>query len=129
MRNISDKYCYSWDEEMYYGEYDSEQEAIDDAKGDCPDKEYVYIGTCTEPKLTWCSNEEKIIESIMDNLSDDVGEAAENFEVDIEDELELARMIDETVETWIIQNKIKPSCYMVLDGHKVYLKSEDETEN
>ena len=116
-------YCYSWDGESYQGEFDSEEEAIESAQYDYPDREYVYIGTCTEPTLSWNSNEEQIIESIIENLSDDVGgDYAENFEVSTEDELELARMIDETVKEWIEKCKIKPSCYSVLDGHQVSLK-------
>lgn len=115
------QYCYSWNDEIYHGRFDTEQEAIDEAREDRPDAEYVYIGTCKEPKLRWHSNEEGIIESIIDNLSEDVGEAAENFEVSTTDELVLAKMIDETVKTWIIENEIKPSCYMVLNGHKVEL--------
>lgn len=118
---MNGKYCYSWNDENYNGSFDTEREAIADAKIDRPYAEYVYIGTCTEPTLRWHSNEERIIESIIDNLSEDVGEAADNFEVSTADELELARMIDEVVATWIEQQGIKPSCYMVLDGHRVTL--------
>jgi len=118
---MSEKYCYSWNEENYYGSFDTELEAVGDAKGDRPDEEYVFIGTCEEPKLKWSSNEEEIIESMGDNLADEVGEASENFEISRSDELILAKMIDEVVETWIIENDIKPSCYKVIDGHKVEL--------
>ena len=122
MRNISGDYCYSFDGERYYGEFESEDEAIKAAKRDDPDRNNVYIGTATEPVLRWNSNEEQIIESIMDNLADDVGEWAENFDVSSEDELALAKMIDEAVEAWINQNKIHPNCYQVLDDHEVSLK-------
>lgn len=120
---ITEEYCYSWDGEHYYGEYDSEQEAINEARAEKQDAKYVYIGTCTKPDLRWQSNEEQIIESIAENLSEDVGEAAENFYVDTQDELELARMIDDTVKTWIEQNKIEPGCYAVFDGHMVSIKA------
>ena len=113
------KYCFSWDGDYYYGEFDSEQEAINEARHERPDEKYLYIGTCTKPVLKWNSYEEEIIESIAENLRDEVGEAAENFEVDIQDELELARMIDDTVKAWIEKRKIKPGCYKVLDGHLV----------
>ncbi|MBU5331432.1 hypothetical protein KQI61_04420 [Anaerocolumna aminovalerica] len=115
------QYCYSWNDEIYHGRFDTEQEAIDHAKKDDEYAEYVYIGTCTEPKLRWCSNEEQIIESILDNLAEDMGEASESFEVNRTDELVLANMIDETVQRWISECEIKPSCYIVLDGHKVEL--------
>jgi len=115
-------YCYGWDEETFYGKFDTELEAIEEARGERPEAEEVYIGTCTEPTLRWSAGEEYIIDSILNNLSEDVGEAAENFEIELGDEKELERMINETVETWIEQNEIKPSCYAVLDAHVVELK-------
>lgn len=120
---MSAKYCYSWDGEIYYGEFDSEKEALENAKGDEADAESVFIGTCTEPVLRWGRCEENIIESICENLYEDVGEASENFEVSTEDELELGKMVDETVRKWIDEKKIKPSCYAVIDGHEVSLVS------
>ncbi|MEI3218485.1 MAG: hypothetical protein V8S08_01235 [Lachnoclostridium sp.] len=115
------KYCHSRDGEIYFGEFDSEEEVIKDAKGSYPDAQEVYIGTCTKPTLRWVSNEDQIIESIKENLGEDVGEVAENFEATPEQEVELGRMIDETVEAWIAQEKIEPQCYQVLDGHIVSL--------
>lgn len=121
---MNGKYCYSWDDEYYHGIFDTEQEAITDAKKDRPYDDYVYIGTCAEPTLSWLSNEERIIESIQEQLSEDVGEAADNFKISTSDELVLAKMIDEVVAKWIEQQGIKPSCYMVLDGHKASLNGD-----
>ena len=115
------KYCHSNDGELYYGEFDTEQDALEDAKESYPGESEIYIGTCTKPVFRWNGCEEKIIDSIKENLAEDVGEAAENFEVSVEQELELARMIDETVKAWIEQEEIEPSCYCVLDGHIVSL--------
>lgn len=115
------KYCYSWDNERYQGKYDTEEKALDAAKRDRPGADEVYIGTCTEPELRWNSCEDNIIDSMVEHLSDDVGEAAENFEVSREDELELASMIDDAVGRWIEQNNITPDCYSVLDGHLVFI--------
>lgn len=118
---MNEKYCYSWDGEKYHGEFDTEKEALEDAKVDSPDVESVYIGIAESPKLRWCSNEEEIIESIIENLYEDIGEYAEDFEVSRSHELELAEMIDETVKRWIDKNKIKPSGYVVYDSHEVQL--------
>ena len=115
------KYCHSNDGEFYHGEFGTEQETIEDAKESYPGESEIYIGTCTKPVFRWNSCEEEIIDSIKKNLSEDVGEAAENFEVSVEQELELARMIDETVKAWIEQEEIEPFCYRVLDGHIVSL--------
>jgi hypothetical protein len=118
---MNGNYCYSKDGEHYFGAFDTEEEALEDAKGSYPNDKSIYIGTCTEPKLRWNSNEEYVIESMMECLDEEVGEAAENFEVSTEEELELARMINAAVEAWILQEEIKPSCYKVLDGHVVVL--------
>ena len=50
------KYCHSRDGEFYCGEFDTEEEAMEDARGSYPDLEEIYIGTCTEPTLRWISN-------------------------------------------------------------------------
>lgn len=118
------KYCHSRDGEIYFGEFDAEEEAIKDARGSYPDLEEIYIGTRTEPTLRWIGNEDQIINSIIENLSEDVGEVADNFEVTSEQEVKLGRMIDETVKAWIAQENIKPNCYQVLDGRIVSLKIE-----
>lgn len=118
------KHCHSRDGEIYFGEFDTEEEAIKDARGSYPDLEEIYIGICTEPTLRWISNEDQIVDSIIENLSEDVGEVAENFEVTSEQEVKLGRMIDEAVKAWIAQENIKPNCYQVLDGHIVSLKIE-----
>lgn len=123
------KYCYSWDDERYQGKYDTEEKALDAAKRDKPEEDEVYIGTCTEPEFKWRSCEEDIIESIEENLFDDVGEAAENFEVSRENEIELAKMIDETVMRWIEKNNITPDCYSVLDGHLVSIVQNQGLKN
>ena len=115
------KYCHSNDGELYYGEFDTEQDALEDEKESYPGESEIYIGTCTKPVFRWNGCEEKIIDSIKENLAEDVGEAAENFGVSEEQEQELARMIDETVKAWIEQEEIEPSCYCVLDGHIVSL--------
>ena len=90
------KYCHSNDGELYYGEFDTEQDALEDAKESYPGESEIYIGTCTKPVFRWNGCEEKIIDSIKENLAEDVGEAAENFGVSEEQEQELARMMDRT---------------------------------
>ena len=98
------QYCHSGDGELYCGAFDSEQEALDDARETYLDDEQCYIGTAKEPELRWCTNEENIIKSIA----------------------ELAKMIDETVKLWIKKENIKPQCYSVLDGHIVSFNEKSE---
>ena len=117
------KYCWSSDGEHYNGSFDTEQETIEDAKETVNDVcEEIYVGTCKEPILSWNSNEEKIIESIYDNLYDECGEASESFEITREQELELANRIDKCVEQWIKDMKIKPNYWTVVNEHLVRLR-------
>ena len=52
------KYCHSNDGELYYGEFDTEQEAIEDAKESYPGESEIYVGTCTKPVFRWNSCED-----------------------------------------------------------------------
>ena len=117
------RYCWSYDGEYYNGSFNTEQEAIEDAKECVEDTcEEVYIGTCKTPVLSWNSNEEKIIESMYDNLYEECGEVSEIFEITREQELELANRIDKCVEKWIKDMKIKPNCWGVVNEHLVKLR-------
>lgn len=117
------RYCWSSDGEYYNGSFDTEQEAIEDAKETVNDVcEEIYVGTCEEPILSWNSNEEEIIESIYDNLYEECGEASKSFEITIEQELELANRIDKCVEQWIKDMKIKPNYWTVVNEHLVKLR-------
>lgn len=117
------RYCWSVDGEYYTGDFNTEQEAIEDAKECVGDTcEEVYIGTCEKTVLSWNSNEEEIIESMYDNLYEECGEASENFNVTREQELELANRIDKCVEQWIKDMKIKPNCWAVVNEHLVGLR-------
>ena len=117
------KYCWSSDGEFYYGKCDNEQEAIKEAKASLDDTyDEIYIGTCETPTLSWYSNEERIIESIYENLYEECGEVSESFDITTEQELELAKRIDKCVERWIKDMKIKPNCWKVVNEHLVKLR-------
>lgn len=55
------KYCHSNDGELYYGEFDTEQDALEDAKESYPGESEIYIGTCTKPVFRWNGCEEKLL--------------------------------------------------------------------
>lgn len=117
------RYCWSSDGEYYNGSFNTEQEAVEDAKETVNDVcEEVYIGTCEKPTLSWNSNEEEIIESMYDSLYDQCGESSESFEITGEQELELANRIDKCVKQWIKDMKIKPNCWAVVNEHLANLR-------
>ena len=119
------KYCYSFDGENYdSGLFKTEKEAIEYVKKDRPETENVWVGTAVKPTLRWNSCEEEIIESMQEDLLDQCGEYVEGELDDItnEQELDLAKMIDEAVAKWIEKYDIKPSCYTVTDRELHELK-------
>lgn len=114
----SPQYAYSIDDYYYNGCFDSIEEALEEAKREYKNIDEVYIGTVTRPKLRWNANEERILESMQDNLDEDCGEFADGFldGISTEQEIELAHMIDKAVEEWLEKYQIKPTCYTVNDG-------------
>lgn len=126
-----DKYWCSWNGECYdEGPYDSLEEALEGAKEANVFKyKKVWIGTAEKATLRWNSNEEEIIESMIENLCEDCGEYGEDaLDVTVEQELDLAKMIDEVVSQWIRKHDIKVSCFTVRDGREFDLTGETEEE-
>ncbi len=119
------EWCCCFDGENFDGEYESREKAIEalEEANEFECKQFGFVGTIERPNMSFCSNEEAIIESIIDGLADEVGERADDFEVDIEDERDLARRITETVKLWIKERNIKPNAYMVVNIEQVELKS------
>ena len=125
-----EKYCYSFIGENYdSGLFETRKEAIESAKKDRPEEENVWVGIVVKPTLRWNSCEEEIIESMQEDLYDQCGEYAEGQLDDItnEQELALAKMIDEAVEKWINKYNIKTSCYTV-ENCKLHNLDESEVE-
>lgn len=116
------EYSFSDNGENFDGRFPTKDEAIEEAIETYQDAEIIYIGRVKDPVLTWRSTEEEIIESIGVNLYNDCGEASEYFEVTDEQELVLAKMIDETVKAWIEKEKIKANCWEVVDIEEVDVK-------
>ena len=121
---VDKKIIYYWssDDAHYNGSFDTEQEAIEDAKRTVNNFcEEIYVVTCKEPTLSWDNNEDEIIESIYNKLYKECG-INEGFEITKEQELELANRIDKCVEQWIKDMKIKPNYWTVVNEHLVKLR-------
>lgn len=116
------KWCYSWNDENFYGKYDTMEEALIDAKKDNPDAEFVIVGTRTDVELSWSGfDAEDVINAIEEDLYEEVGDAVESFEVSADDEVKLGEILDEAIKKWIEQCNIKANCYKVLDSEEVEL--------
>lgn len=116
--NPQKQYCYSFNGEDYSASFNTIDEALEEAR-ECNEDgcTSVYIGTVSKPSLGWLSNEEHILESMREQLYDDCGEyAIDALDISVEQEIDLGKMIDETVEEWIRKHNIKPSCFVVYDA-------------
>ena len=121
---VDKKIIYYWssDDAYYNGSFDTEQEAIEDAKRTVNNFcEEIYVVTCKEATLSWDNNEDEIIESIYNKLYKECG-INEGFEITKEQELELANRIDKCVKQWIKDMKIKPNYWIVVNEHLVKLR-------
>jgi hypothetical protein len=81
------KYSYGFEETEFHGEFDSVQEAIAESMNDSIDRfgyivDEVYIGESVPPSefMTVARIGEASFEWMKDALSDEVGEAADNFQ-------------------------------------------------
>lgn len=117
------EWAYSFNGEHYSGTYSSKEEAIKDARREVEDDKTLpfpaehrtlYIGIAIEPPITWSDMAENYIESMQENL-DEYGEWAELFDgqVSREDETDLDRRLNETVQKWIKERNIKPGFFTV----------------
>lgn len=100
----TDKFAYSFDNEVYSCEYDSFEEALADAKQEVQsgqeDAEVVYIGRVYEfePKV----DVDIVIERIQDDAEYEAGECADDYleGVKIADRQKLQEMLTETFNQW-----------------------------
>lgn len=111
------QYCYSWDGENYAnGLFATREEAVLDAKAVKKmagyDEKEVYVAQAIMPELSWNSNVEYILESMLENLHEQCGEYADGaLGITEEMEQDLEKRLSSQVRQWIARYKIKPICY------------------
>lgn len=110
-----DKWCYSLNGVDFLSDFfDTKEQAVRNAKeiyGEDDESDVIWVGKAIEPDFKWDIDGQHFIESIIDNLENDVGEWAECFSVTAEEECALTEMINEAVNKWIEKYNIKPNCY------------------
>ncbi len=109
-----DRWCYSLNGTDFLSDFfDTKEQAIEYAKRIYKDEPVIviWVGKAIEPDFKWDIDGQHFIESIIENLENDVGEWAECFSVTVEEERALTEMINEAVNKWIEKYNIKPNCY------------------
>lgn len=110
------QYAFSFDGEDYNnGLYDSIEDILKELKYLQTEESEVWIGQAVEPELRWETNEDQIVDSIMENLYDDCGEFADSFGITTDVEIDLKKMIDNTVRKWINKHNLKPNCFTIIN--------------
>lgn len=117
-----ERWVYSLDGADYKSAlFDTKEQAIEDAKQAYKDESVIWVGKAVEPELKWDIDGTHFIESIIENLENDVGEWSECFSYTADEEHGLTEMINETVKKWIEKYNIKPCCYNIENATKVWL--------
>lgn len=112
----TDKYSFSFDNEHYYGEFDSVAEAFADARveaKDYPDSTQIYIGKNYQYEP--CVRAHRVIEDIQEDAFDEAGEAAEDYLefVSVPSLVMLEKMLTKTFIEWAKENNYEPSFFIV----------------
>lgn len=126
----TDKYAFSFDNEGYYGQYDSIREALDTAKEDIKYRDElrgiktVYIGRCYvyEPYV----NAIRVIECVQQDAYDEVGEYIGDYLDNVKEEewQKLEAMLTETFNKWAKETGNEPNFFTVADIVEYSLEEE-----
>lgn len=129
MKSIeTNEWCISTDGEYFFDVYDSKEEAIENLRDSYNDG---YIGKCVEIEFA----EEDIISHIeivhilSETLSDEVGEASEDWEFTTEQEEEISQIVAKAVIDYINKNHLQPRCYKVIDIEFIEGEVEYDTKS
>ena len=117
----TDNYAYSFDNERYYGQYDSIEEALAAAKIDAKnddelkDEKTVYIGrVCRfQPYI----DADKVIEELQSYADYEADQASFDYLQDVTDEdlSKLENMLTETFNKWAKETGNEPNFFTVED--------------
>ncbi|MBH0311948.1 hypothetical protein I7E32_16370 [Alcaligenes faecalis] len=124
---MSDKWCYSFNEEYFHGEFDSREEVIKEAIEENKDYNYKYkvcqIGKSTEaptPGIDVTSLLENIVNEAIQDLPDGVGnEYLDNVTKEHAEELE--EELNEVLHKWFEKYGYKPTWFVVNDFEEIEL--------
>jgi len=96
------KYSYSTNEENFYGQYETIEEAIKHGLDDNPDSDSIYIGSNCNHTAHEFISVSNILDDISEAAGDECGESAEDWlEIIHNDNLkkrELAKLIGDWIE-------------------------------
>ena len=114
----TDRWCYGRTDEYFSDDFPTKLDAIKACKEDL---EGGYIGRIVNLEFDEediCYDE--IAYHLQERLYDEVGEAAENWVLTSEQEIELSKIIAKDIIDYINKNDLQPKCYKVVDIEEVF---------
>ena len=114
----TDMWCISTNGENFFGgDYSSREEAIEAVKEDYGAG---YVGRCVRLKF----DERDITYDetgyyLVQTLYDEAGDAADDWEMTYEQEIELSKILAKDVIKYINEHNLQPNCYKVVDIEEV----------
>lgn len=98
-------YCYSYDQERFFGRCSSEQEAVHEAFDNDPDAETVWIGEGVQHTAHEYVLPYRIVESASEQAYDEIGEAAEDWLISLGSDKEKMAELQKMVGDWLESNE------------------------
>lgn len=117
---MSDKRCYSFDEEHYYSFDGTRDEVIKEATSEADGNEHFWIAEQKEINPPVCAY--SVIENIQEQAYEEIGEASEGWIKYTKDqESELSGILTEAFYNWCKKHNHLPNFFGVQNVEKIIL--------
>ena len=112
------RWCYGMTDEYFSDDFPTK---LDDIEACKEDLQGGYIGRIVEVEFEEKDiNYDETAYHLYELLYDEVGEAAENWVLTSEQEIELSKIIAKDIIDYINKNDLQPKCYKVVDIEEVF---------
>ena len=117
------KWCYSFNEENYEGDFDTKEQAIAEAmyyyKDDEKDQDFIWVGQTKS--LSLGVNVDSVLENLSEEAYDLAGEYAEDYlsNVKLNHQKVLEERLNFVLESWMKEFKYEPNFFTVVNVEKV----------
>lgn len=117
------KWCTSVDEELFYDEFNTKEEAIDFVREEYGEG---YIGESVAVEFMSDDFNWDADYALGELLYEEVGEAADSWHLSQEDEAELSRRLGEVMVEFLNKRNLQPECFKVINVEQVTRKEGGE---
>jgi hypothetical protein len=123
MKMSEGKWCYSFNEENFEGDFETKEQAIEEAiwyyKDYEKDQDFIWIGQTKNISLG--VNIDSIIEDLSEEAYDEAGEYAEDYlsDVTLSHQKVLEERLNEVMVAWMKEFKYEPNFWAVTNVEKI----------